>query len=225
MIRRLLIALVVLTALRVTSAFADVKVSVVHGIPGATVDVYVNGGLLLPNFQFGTVTPLLSVPAGNYEVKVFAAGADPSTSIPVVSLRSTALAEGLNVTIVAHLTAVGAPALTPFLNDVSAIVGQGNLPPAATPSSRLAVRHTAQAPTVSVVANGKALVTFSNGAEAVVDVPAHGYAVWLALPLTKKPVFGPVNVRPGAGKSLAVYAVGSIGDGTFTLLTQNFDLN
>ncbi|MBM3804359.1 MAG: DUF4397 domain-containing protein [Acidimicrobiia bacterium] len=225
MIRRLLIALLVLTTLQISSAFGAVKVSVVHGIPGATVDVYVNGGLLLPNFQFGTVTPVLPVPAGNYEVKVFAAGANPATSIPVVSLPSTALADGLNATIVAHLSAVGAPVLTPFVNDVSAIGGQGNLPPATTPSTRLAVRHTAQAPTVSVVANGRVLVTFSNGAEAAADLRTHGYAVWLALPGTKTPVFGPVNVRPEPGELLAVYAVGSIGDGTFTLLTQSFDLN
>lgn len=224
MIRRLFLIMAAALAMQASQAFADVKVSVVHGIPAATVDVYVNGGLLLPNFQFGTVTPVLSVPAGTYEVKVFAAGADPSTSIPIVSLPATLLTDGLNVTIVAHLTAVGAPVLTPFINDLSPVDGDGK-PAAATPSTRLTVRHTAQAPTVSVVANGKVLVTFSNGAEATADVRTHPYAVWLALPGSKSPVFGPLNVKLEVGKLLAVYAVGSIADGTFTLLTQSFYLN
>ena len=207
-------------------ARADVKVSVVHGIPGAVVDVYANGGLLLEDFVFGTVTPSLSVPAGTYDIKVFLANQDPTSSVPVVSLLGAQLADGQNATVVAHLSASGAPTLTPFFNDLSSIGNGNGLPPAAFASTRLAVRHTALAPTVSVMANGKALVTLSNGSEAGANVRTHGYAVWLALPGTRKPVYGPVNLNLQPGKLLVVYAVGSIRpeDGTFTLLTQSFDL-
>ena len=39
-------------------------VSVVHGVPGLTVDVYVNGKLTLPGFKPGTITDPLALPAG-----------------------------------------------------------------------------------------------------------------------------------------------------------------
>ena len=38
-------------------------VTVVHGVPGLTVDVYVNGGLTLPDFAPGTITDPLTLPA------------------------------------------------------------------------------------------------------------------------------------------------------------------
>ncbi|MEZ5262707.1 MAG: DUF4397 domain-containing protein [Acidimicrobiales bacterium] len=45
------------------------KVSVVHGIPGATVDVYVNGALTLEDFASKSVAGPLDLPAGNYAIR------------------------------------------------------------------------------------------------------------------------------------------------------------
>ena len=45
-------------------AASDAHVSVLHAVPGATVDVYVNGDRLLKNFKPGTLTePQRSRPA------------------------------------------------------------------------------------------------------------------------------------------------------------------
>ncbi|WP_425454185.1 DUF4397 domain-containing protein [Geodermatophilus normandii] len=53
---------------------------------------------------------------------------------------------GANATVAAHLTADGRPALTPFVNDTSAVpAGQG----------RVVVRHVAAAPAVDVRAGGQ----------------------------------------------------------------------
>jgi len=207
-----------------SAAVADVKASVIHGIPGAVVDVYVNDGLFLPGFTFGTVTGQVSLQAGNYDIKVYLAGQDPTSSLPILTLAA-ALSEGQNVSVVAHLNGNGAPALTPFFNDDSTIANERGLPPAAVLSSRLFVRHVALAPTVSVIANGKSLFTLSNGTEAGADIRTHGYAAWLALPGKKRPVFGPVSLKPDAGNLLVVYAVGSIQDGSFTVLTQSIPLS
>ena len=50
-------------------------VSILHGVPGATVDVYANGDPLLTDFKPGTLTDPVMLPAGDYDLKVTAAGA------------------------------------------------------------------------------------------------------------------------------------------------------
>ena len=56
----------------------DATVSVLHGVPGATVDVYANGKALLTDFKPGTLTDPLKLPEGTYDLKVTAAGAGAS---------------------------------------------------------------------------------------------------------------------------------------------------
>ena len=53
------------------------QVSVLHGVPGLTVDVYANGKKLLSNFKPGTLTDPVALPEGTYDLKVFAAGQGP----------------------------------------------------------------------------------------------------------------------------------------------------
>src|ERR1044072_7154669 len=52
-------------------------VSVFHGVPGLTVDVYANGNELLSDFEPGTVTDPQSLDAGTYDIQVFEAGQSP----------------------------------------------------------------------------------------------------------------------------------------------------
>ena len=67
----------------------------------------------------------------------------------MLSANGVAVPAGANATVVAHLTADGKPALTPFVNDVSAVpAGQ----------ARVTVRHTAAAPAVDVRAAGTVVV-------------------------------------------------------------------
>lgn len=57
------------------AASGTATVTVVHGVPGATVDVYANGEELLTDFEPGTVTDPTELPAGTYDLKVTEAGA------------------------------------------------------------------------------------------------------------------------------------------------------
>ena len=58
-----------LTVLTSGPAFAATsQVSVVHGIPGQPVDVYVNGEKTLENFQPGDVAGPLSLEEGDYDI-------------------------------------------------------------------------------------------------------------------------------------------------------------
>jgi hypothetical protein len=60
----------------------EATVSVLHGVPGLTVDVYANGEELIPDFEPGTLTDPLSLPAGTYDLQVFADGDTASRSPP-----------------------------------------------------------------------------------------------------------------------------------------------
>ena len=60
-------------ALAPAAAHADnheATVSVLHAVPGLTVDVYANGEELLPDFEPGTLTDPLMLPAGTYDLKL-----------------------------------------------------------------------------------------------------------------------------------------------------------
>jgi hypothetical protein len=186
-------------------------VTVVHGVPGATVDVYVNGELTLESFEFGTITDPLELPAGDYQIDIRAAG-DPADAAAIISGSAT-LPAGADASIVAHLAQDATPMLSVFVNDVSAI---------AAGETRLTVRHTAAAPTVDVLVNGEAAVQrLSNPDEAgPLAVPADTYSVAIAPAGETEPVYGPIDVTLEAGTAYAVYAVGSLEDGTFDTLVQ-----
>ena len=66
---KIIIALValVVAALPATALAqsSDGTVTVVHGVPDLTVDVYVNDALTLGDFEYGTVTDPLTLPAGD----------------------------------------------------------------------------------------------------------------------------------------------------------------
>jgi hypothetical protein len=206
----LTLAATAVAALTLASAATAADVTVVHGVPDLTVDVYVNGEVALESFEFGTVTDPIELPAGDYAIEIRAAG-EPADSEPALSGSAT-VADDTNASIVAHLDADGNPTLSVFVN---------NLSPIAAGDSRVTVRHTAAAPAVDVLANGAALITsLANPDEASADVPAGTYSVAVAAAGTTDPVLGPTDLALGAGTSTIVYAVGSLEAGNLQLLAQ-----
>lgn len=195
-------------------------VTVIHGVPGLVVDVYVNGAKTFPAFAPGTVTDQLELPEGNYDIIIVPEGGDTAT--PAIS-GSAFLPAGANVSLIAHLDAAGSPTLGVFVNDVSAIMSG---------KTRLLVRHTAAAGDVDVALYRGArtnnyLATIpglGNGAEAGLDVRPGRYSATIAPAGEPVPVFGPASVVLKPKRMNIVYAVGTPGDGSFTLLTQTIDL-
>jgi hypothetical protein len=193
------------------SAQADEgTVTVVHGVPDLTVDVYVNGDVTLEDFEPGTITDPLALPAGDYELEVRPAGEDPESD-PAIS-GNASLPAGANASIVAHLDADGEPTLSTFVNDTDEI-GAGD--------ARLTVRHTAAAPAVDILADGSALVSgLANPDEATTEVPAGTYEVAVAPEGTTDPVLGPTDLTLDEGTGYFVYAIGSADEGNLDLLVQ-----
>jgi hypothetical protein len=197
------------------TAFAqasDGTVTVVHGVPGLTVDVYVNDALTLPAFEFGTVTDPLTLPAGDYQIDIRAAGA-AATDDPVLAELVT-LPAGANATIEANLDGAGAPVISVWVNDISTIAA-GN--------GRVTVRHTAAAPNVDILANdGDLFLNVPNGAEGVADVPAADYNVKVTAagdPATVVTEVPALTIPEGT--NVIVYAIGDLSGGTFQLAVQS----
>ena len=82
-------------------AAENARVRVIHASPDApAVDVYANDGKVLSNVPFKTASDYLSVPAGAYNFKVFATGANPASDTAVID-ADAALEAGKDYTVVA----------------------------------------------------------------------------------------------------------------------------
>jgi hypothetical protein len=184
-------------------------VSVLHAVPGTPVDVYANGERLIDDFQPGTLTDPLQLPAGSYDLALFPADAADNSGAPLLSADGVTVPAGANATVVAHLTADGKPALTPFVNDTSAVpAGQ----------ARVTVRHTAAAPAVDVRAGGAVVVPglenpkeagLENPKEAGLTVPAGTVSADVVLAGTSTVAIGPADLTLAEGTTNIVYAWGS----------------
>jgi hypothetical protein len=191
------------------------QVSVLHGIPDAVVDVYVNGDLTLDDFAPGTLTDPLTLPAGDYDLKVVASDAPDGNAPAIVEANGVAVPGGANITVVAHLTEGGDPALTPFVNDTSATAaGEG----------RITVRHTAAAPAVDIRANGEvAFANVTNPNEGTADLPAGTISADVVLAGTDTVALGPADVEITEGTNTIVYAWGSAEAENLALAVQVID--
>ena len=198
-------------ALPASAAEGDAQLSVLHAVPGVTVDVYVNGALTLDDFTPGTLAGPLPLPAGTYSVAITASDA-ADASAPVIGPVDLPLAANGNYTAVAHLDASGNPTATLFTNDTATLAaGEG----------RLTVRHVAAAPAVDVLAGGSPVITnLANPGESVLTLPAGTVSASVAATGTTDPVIGPADVDVAEGTNTIVYAWGSLADGNLALAVQ-----
>ena len=193
----------------------EATVSVLHAVPGLTVDVYANGEELIPDFAPGTLTDPLSLPAGTYDLQVFADGDTPDSADPAIEAEGVEVPGGVNATVVAHLGENGQPRLSVFVNDTAAT---------AAGEARLTVRHTAAAPAVDVRAAGDVLFgNLSNPAEQSGDLPAGAYSADVVLAGTEDVALGPADLDLAEGTHTIVYAWGSAEDGNLDLAVQTID--
>lgn len=187
------------------------KLSVLHGVPGLTVDVWVDGQLTLDNFTPGSLAGPLDVSAGDHKIAITGADAT-SADNPVIGPVKVDLKEGSDYTAVAHLAADGQPTATLFRNSTSASPdGQG----------KLTVRHVAAAPAVDVLAGGTAVIEgLENGEQKKLTLDAGTVSASVAAAGSTEPLIGPADVTVNAGENTIVYAWGSLKDNTLDLAVQ-----
>lgn len=184
----------------------EFTLNVVHGIPGVVVDVCVSGAKAITDFEPGEVVSGVKLAEGTYKLEVTPAGEPCSAAI----LEVTAELEGgrfRNYTVVANLDDAGTPNLLLFRNPMRKTEAG---------EARLVVRHTADAPAVTVWADGSRL---NRGQQFVwsksrrFDVPEGDYEVSVSLAGQSDPVIGPVDLSLMAGFTYQVYAWGNAEDG------------
>lgn len=190
----------------------DALLSVLHGVPGLTVDVWVNGNLTLDDFTPGTLAGPLELPAGAYDIAITSADAT-SADNAVIGPVSVDLGAGGNYTAVAHLSAAGVPTASLFENDTKGLRNDRK--------GKLTVRHVAAAPAVDVLANGEPVIKgLTNPDEAVLKLRAGTISAAVAAAGTTTPVIGPADIAVGGGANTIVYAWGSLADGTLDVAVQ-----
>jgi hypothetical protein len=196
------------------AAEGDAQLSVLHGVPGLTVDVWVNGERTLDDFTPGTLAGPLALPAGNYALAITAADAADATAAVIGPVNVTLAANG-NYTAVANLDAAGKPTANLFTNDVSQIEpGKG----------KLTVRHTAAAPAVDVLAAGTAVISnLANPNEQTLTLDPGTIPAAVAAAGTTQPVIGPADVTVAEGTHTIVYAWGSLTDQNLQLAVQTIE--
>jgi hypothetical protein len=198
------------------TAQASATVMLLHGIPGVTVDVYVDGAAVIEGFEPAAMQDLSAFAGATLEnIAVVPAGGDPDTDA-VIEVPSLTVPSSGNWTVVAHLSADGTPTITPFQNDTSTIAaGQG----------RVTVRHTAQAPAVDIlVGDARAITNLSNPNEAVADLAAGPLPASIAAAggdvlASVADILG-AEPSVAAGVNTILFAVGSLEAGSFTLYVQ-----
>jgi uncharacterized protein YaiE (UPF0345 family) len=195
-----------------TAAIAapNATVWVLHGVPGAKVDVCVNGAEVASNFTYGNRFSA-SLPDGAYRVAIRAA--EPGTCTgEVVKRRRVAVDAGKNYSLVAGLSGGGAVRIFAFQNRIGDTSGD----------ARLQVRHTAAAPAVDVWAEGSPLFTdLTSGEEATAVVPPASYEVAVALAGTMTVAIGPRTFELSDDMAYQVYATGNGSAGyRFMVLAQ-----
>jgi len=186
--------------------------SVVHGVPGLTVDVYADGAKVLDDWTFGNVAGPLSVKPGPHHLVVAAADSTDDSS-PVLAADVT-LRPGADYTAVASLKGDGSGAqLNLFTNDTGPLRrGQG----------RLIVRHLAAAPAVDILADGAKLFSnLENPNEAKANVPAKTYRVQVVAAADNSVVALDTPLDVPARNVRIVYAIGSLSGGSFTVAVQD----
>lgn len=210
---RILFLALAVAMLPATAAMAQAEegqVIVVHGVPDLDVDVYVNGDLTLEGFQYGDVAGPLALPAGSYDLEVYAAGADPDTDDPALS-GSTDLPAGAVASIAAYLEEGGSPTLGVFVENTD-MIDAGN--------TRITAYHLADFGAVDVLVNDDVVwdgVTNGNGANA--DVPADTYNIKITAAGDAATVAFDADLTLDEGTNTIAYAVGSVADGNFQVVT------
>ena len=186
--------------------------TVLHGLPHFTADVYVNGKLTLDGFKPEAAAGPLQLPAGTYKIAIRDVGADPN-STPALE-GSITLKAGVNYTAIAHLTASGDRTLSLFRNA---------LKPVAPGQARLLLRDTAQADPLNLRLNGKTVFSDINPSQDPARAVAPGkYQVDAVSAADSSPLVPAMPLTVRAGTETDVYVIGSSSDHSLDFMVQNF---
>jgi hypothetical protein len=190
------------------------QVVVVQAVPGAEVDVTIDGKPVKRQAQVGSLIGPLSLSPGSHELVFSGApgGRTITTSLRVEPRSSS--------DVVLHLPASvdGAPVVNTYRTPHS---------PIGPDKARILLAHTATVAPADVRFDGKIVFTnIANGEFADADVPAGSHRVsLLATGTTKDPILGPLDVKLAPRTATMVYAVGRPSNGSMNVIVHTVELS
>jgi hypothetical protein len=220
-------SLIVLCLALSTLMFAaeDAHLYIVHGIPGRDVgasvdpslpvDVLLNDDVCVERgTTFGIVSGPLSVPAGQYDLKISPANSLLPCSNPALIDSSVAVKSGESVSAIAALDEKGHPTVLTFVN---------NFAPVAEGKARIILTNAGDAPVLqvtlqSITSKQKFTYTVNPGGKTVATLPADNYDIEVESNGTVLVPLQPLTL-PSLSATL-VYAVGSASNGALGLVTK-----
>jgi hypothetical protein len=189
------------------------KVRVLHGVGDApAVDIYAEGGLIGEGLAFGSITDYLEVPGGTYQIQVVPNGASLEEG-PVVIDAALTFEAGTMTTVAA----------TGSLND-GGIVPQvlADDPAPVADMTQVRIAHLAyDAPGVDIAPDGgDALVTNLEYPDntGYVSLPGGAYDLEIRPTGSMDVAFDIPELTLENGVSYSAFAVGALGDGSFTVV-------
>jgi uncharacterized protein DUF4397 len=185
------------------------SVTIVHGLPGFTADIYLDGRLLLDGFAPTETAGPLRVSPRRHEVDIREIGA-ASDSSPVLS-ATLRVRSGSNSTIVAHLTGGGEPALTVFDNAFARLPAGRSL---------LQVRNLAGGRLVSVLLDGREVKAGLRFRGEWGSSTAPGWHRIAFASSTKEVLIPRADIHLTEGVAQVVYVTGSPGGDDLELMLQ-----
>jgi hypothetical protein len=205
-----LMAAVAATALPASASTAPKgKLTVVHAIPRLTVDVFVDGDLVLEDFRPGRIAGPVRFDPGSYSIAI-----TPANSSKEVLAARVRVGRETDAAAVAYLEEDGDPTLGLFNNNQRRIAAS---------RARLTVRHTAAAPEVDVRFKRPGghwrdvTSDLPNGEQAQRNLRSGRYRFDVVLAGTEERVLGPATLELERRTHLFLYAWGSAADDTLAL--------
>ncbi len=189
------------TAGTASAAPGDATLWVVHGVPGATVEVCVNGASAKEDFAYRQKFSTL-MPPGDYTFALYANGAN-CTGTPITADFTRTVAMNGNYTIVAAVSAqTGKVRFHWFSNDL-ANTQRGKF--------RLSIRHVAVAPAVNVFMNKTRMTVpaLAQGASKTVQLPWGDYVTRVKVAGTSNTILGPGTRSFESRTAVQLYIIGN----------------
>jgi hypothetical protein len=187
------------------------NVTVIQAVPGATVDVSVDGRSVATGAEVGDVLGPFELSPGGHEVTFTGPGVDVASSLDV--------ATGASTDVVLHLPAeVGGDPVVHSYDAPTGAIGPDK--------ARVVLAHTATVAPADVRVNGETVFTnIANGEFAEAEVPAGTHEVAL-LPSgsTADPILGPLDVALEARTLSMIYAYGNPRDGSMNVIAHTSTL-
>ena len=215
--KRVLMGLAAIAAMtcipQTTSAQSAADLTLVHGIPGTTVDLSVDGTVVIDAFVPGSLANISSF-AGQTLQNVTVTD-DATGDIVIGPVASLVIPDSGSHSLVAHLDAAGVAVLSTF---------ETNAEPTATGDARLTLRHTAEAPAVDlIIGDQRPIVDAINGQSAELELPAGSLTDAQLAPTGDVAIAEIATLDLAANTNTIVYAVGSVDDDTLDFVVQIVD--